>query len=311
MSASLPSQHNNNLTKIGAVLAIISLAHVGAFWLLKNMEFSPLKPLEKTKPIEVKFVTLKPEPPPPPPPPPKPKPEPKKPEPKKPEPKPEPKKPEPKKPEPKPEPPKPKVEKPKPKPEPKKQPPPPAPKVIATPKPTVQKPDTPKVTQREVIKDPKPSSVQDPNQTVKTPPKVAEPKPEPAPPVKKVETPPATPPAPPSPPVKKVETPPTPPASKVDMTPRNVSAAQVSWRSRPNVVVTDKQKEKMTNSVVKVKITANEKGRFTEVTIVGSSGSPEVDKKVIADVRRGSIKPYIENGVAVPIAMYLSLNLKD
>lgn len=293
VTLSPPPSDDNKLMRISAILAVVSIAHVGLFWAISQMQPPKLKELKKTPPIEVKFVQPPKELPPPPPPPPKPKPEQKKPEPKK----PEPKKVEPKKPEPKKEPPK-VVEKPKPKPEPPKPktPPPPAQKVIASQKPAVSKPDTPTVTKREVVKDFKPAPVQDPNQTVKTPPKVVDPKPAPEPtpePVKK--------PAP--------EPTPEPPKPKVDTTtPRQVSSSAIAWKRTPKPSLPPQMMEKVKGQSAKVKVTTDAKGRVVNVVITDSSGDAEVDKKIIQAARSGSIKPYTENGVAVPVSFMLPFN---
>lgn len=279
ISLSPQSLNSTNLKKITATLAVVAIAHLGTLWAIGQMQPPALKPLKKTPPIEVKLITLKKELPPPP----KAKLESPKPEPKKEPPKPV------EKPKPKLEPPKP-LEKPKPKPQ---TPPPPAPKVIAAPQPVIPKINAPQVTQKEVVKDFKPSPVQDPNQTVKEPPKEIVKEPIKELPKEVVKEPVKEPPIQPDP---------TPPAPKVDTTtPRQVAASQISWRITPRLTLPDTLIEKATNKSIKVKVTADAKGKVN-ATIMNGSGNAEVDRAILRAVHAGRLNPYTENGVAVPVS---------
>ncbi|TCM70792.1 protein TonB [Acinetobacter calcoaceticus] len=109
-------------------------------------------------------------------------------------------------------------------------------------------------------------------------------------------------------------TPPAPPAPPAPPTPQRVNiggSGGVEWSiskkaldARVSKVANDfksKNSRLKGNFTVTLKISANEKGKITSVTIVQSSGESKLDDVLRSLISRQSFKPYIVDGVASPI----------
>lgn len=259
--SSAQSSKNNKALRISGVLAMVAVGHLVSAWLIGNMKMPEIRPLELTKPLEVKMIHIE-KPKPIVPPPPKPKPQPPKP-----------------KEQPKPQPPKKVVEKPKP----VVQPPKPVPqRVIQTktpsPKPQQTAPDVP------VNPQPQPVVVQDVPPTPKPQPVVPE-----TPPSSKTPTVPET----PQPVVPKTPAPVTLSAGQL--------AWQRKPHIDPSSLTTHLKKAESDSVTVTVAFTSDAKGKIVSATVTQSSGIPALDNYVKNRVLGAKLKEYKPNGVPTPV----------
>lgn len=258
--SSAQSSKNNKALRISGVLAMVAVGHLVSAWLIGNMKMPEIRPLELTKPLEVKMIHIE-KPKPIVPPPPKPKPQPPKP-----------------KEQPKPQPPKKVVEKPKP----VVQPPKPVPqRVIQTktpsPKPQQTAPDVP------VNPQPQPVVVQDVPPTPKPQPVVPE-----TPPSSKTPTVPET----PQPVVPKTPAPVTLSANQIKWKFKPVIREEI-FKEHLN-------KAKLDKVTLIVSCQTDAQGKMVSATVTQSSGIPALDDYVQRSVMRAKIKEYKVNGVPTP-----------
>ena len=94
--------------------------------------------------------------------------------------------------------------------------------------------------------------------------------------------------------------PPVQAAPSLDLSPRNLGdAAGVAWKRKPKPSIEAKDLEKVTNSVVVLRIDVDANGKI-KARVVQSSGNPKVDREMVRSVQAAQFQPYKENGVAVP-----------
>lgn len=265
--SSAQSSKNNKALRISGVLAMVAVGHLVSAWLIGNMKMPEIRPLELTKPLEVKMIHIE-KPKPIVPPPPKPKPQPPKP-----------------KEQPKPQPPKKVVEKPKP----VVQPPKPVPqRVIQTktpsPKPQQTAPDVP------VNPQPQPVVVQN-----------VPPTPQPQKPVVS-ETPPSSK-APPSVETPQPVVPKTPAPVKISEGQIKWRSKPYIDPIKLNTLI---EKATSDTVQLTFSITTDVKGKIISVTMTKSSGIPELDTFAQKALMSAKLKEHKVNGVPTPVTVSMN-----
>lgn len=265
--SSAQSSKNNKALRISGVLAMVAVGHLVSAWLIGNMKMPEIRPLELTKPLEVKMIHIE-KPKPIVPPPPKPKPQPPKPK---------------EQPKPKPQPPKKVVEKPKQ--EPKKTEVPKTrvvqTKNTSTKKQTMVEDHTPVVTTHIEIKREVQNDVKETKETKSQPQSETKTKETESQPQSEKTTEP-----------KRQE-------------PVSVSEGQLAWQRRPHIdpsALNTHLKQLEADSVtVTVSFTSDAKGKIVSATVTKSSGIPALDTYVKNRVMGAKLKEYKPNGVPTPV----------
>lgn len=111
---------------------------------------------------------------------------------------------------------------------------------------------------------------------------------------------PAIPPAPPSPPA-----PAAPPAP-----PRLLPDSAVGYLERPAPVYPEASKRLGETGTVVVRALIDPAGHAQDVAVQRSSGHPRLDNAAVDAVRRARFRPYLDNGVAVPVRVTIPLNFE-
>ncbi|KAA8732770.1 TonB family protein [Acinetobacter qingfengensis] len=96
----------------------------------------------------------------------------------------------------------------------------------------------------------------------------------------------------------------------VDTSPRQISEGEISWKSRPKPSIQKSDLDRANSSTVVVRISADTRGKITNVTLIKSSGVSRIDNEVLRAVRRASFNPYIVSGVGVPVYADLPIHIQ-
>ncbi|WP_065342027.1 cell envelope integrity protein TolA [Acinetobacter gyllenbergii] len=87
---------------------------------------------------------------------------------------------------------------------------------------------------------------------------------------------------------------------------RDIEAADIIWIKQPNINISSSDLEGQERYLL-VSIEASERGVINKVSIIRSTGSMQLDQKVVREIKLARLSPYKENGVGYPFSVTLPL----